>query len=103
MTPLATSRPSARVPQSETSPQLRRIAREEALDRAAVAAAPRAAIERMSRGELIRLIRAAELPHRLCSGDRANLTYLDLPTLRRLAYLARLCCQNQTAGDAALM
>jgi hypothetical protein len=66
---------------------------EEALDRATVAALPSETIELMTEDELVRVVRAAELP--MVNHDCRILRYLDRGTLLRMAYLARRCCRNQ--------
>jgi hypothetical protein len=67
----------------------------EALDSSTIAGLSATTIERMTRRELIRVIRAARVPDRLCPKSGHCLAFYDLKTLRRLAYVARRCCQSQ--------
>lgn len=63
---------------------------DEALDQATVAELSSKQISRMTRPELVRIVRAGQLP---ASG--ARLKFLDHRTLERLAHLARLSCHNR--------
>lgn len=67
---------------------------EEALDKGIVAEIPSSQIPRMTRDELIRMVRAVHVvlpqPH---VADKLELC--DRRTLERLAHLARRCCRNQ--------
>lgn len=66
----------------------------EALDDSLIAELPDGAIDRMERDELVRVIEAAGLP--LPPGFGAGrLRLRDTGLLRRLAFLARLCCRNR--------
>lgn len=78
---------------SRTGPDARREPRE-ALDKATIAELSHRRLEQMTRDELIRLIRASELPILRCRDDE-RLEYLDRRTLLRGAHLARRCCRNQ--------
>lgn len=67
----------------------------EALDKSTIAELSGTLIDSMSREELVRVIRAAELlPHFRDELQRA-LPFYDCELLRRLAHLAKRCCQNQ--------
>jgi len=66
---------------------------DEALDKSTIADLSSASISEMDREELIRVIRAAELPL-IDARILARLPDLDPATLERLAHLARGCCQN---------
>lgn len=70
---------------------------EEALDKVSVAELPGSAIDEMEREELIRVIRVARLPP-ACGSP--CLSFFDLDLLRRLAYLAKKCCQTQIAATS---
>ena len=48
-------------------------------------------VSRMTRNELVRVVRAARTP-----AAQWRLEYYDGDTLRLLAYQARLCCQHRT-------
>ncbi len=63
---------------------------EEALDDAALAALSGKHIARMTRHEMVRVVRAARIP-----AARRRLEYFDRPTLERLAHQARLCAQQR--------
>jgi hypothetical protein len=67
---------------------------DEALDKAAIAEIPTGLFSQMSREELIRVIRASELPL-VDARTLERFQYLDRATLQRLAHLARRCCRNQ--------
>lgn len=67
----------------------------EALDKLAIAELITAAIEQMTCDELARLIRATDLPTALRPDLERRLPHYDHETLRRMAYLARRCCQNR--------
>ena len=67
---------------------------EEALDKSDVAELSLLQISRMTCDELIRVIRAAQLPLLRPDVDE-QLEFQDRPTLERLVYLARRCCRNQ--------
>lgn len=64
------------------------------LDKADVARLSPQQIYRMSRDEMVRAVRAADLP--LVDRETSQrLMYCDRETLERLVYLARRCCRNQ--------
>lgn len=65
----------------------------DALDKAVISEISAMLIARMTDEELIRVISAGGRPF-LDRGTWPHLEYLDRPTLERLAYLARHCCQN---------
>jgi hypothetical protein len=66
----------------------------EALDDSLIAELPDDVIARMTRDELVRVIRAADLP--LPTGyDADRLRLQSQRTLARLAFLARLACRNR--------
>ena len=67
---------------------------EDALDKSDVAELSLLKISRMTCDELIRVIRAAQLPLLRPDADE-QLEFQDRPTLERLVYLARRCCRNQ--------
>lgn len=73
----------------------RRRDRCEALDKSSVAELTALMIDDMSCDELFRVICASELPRLLCFDVWWNISLHARETLRRLAYLARQCCQNQ--------
>lgn len=64
--------------------------REEALDPTTVAELSARQITRMTRHELVRVVRSARTP-----AAQRRLEYYDHATLQRLAYQARLCCQRR--------
>lgn len=64
------------------------------VDKASVAALSPLDIARMTRGELVTAILAAELPVLQTNGEE-RLRFLDRWTLERLVYLARHCCRNR--------
>lgn len=66
----------------------------EALDKASVAELSARTIAGLTREELARVIRAAELPL-LNRHDGDRLELLNRETLERLAHLARRCCRHQ--------
>jgi hypothetical protein len=66
------------------------------LDRIKIAELPVRFIAEMSREELIRVIRAAQLPL-LDSRALRRLPFLDRPALERLAHLGRRCCRTRRA------
>jgi len=63
------------------------------LDKTKIAELPVRFISDMSREELIRLIRAAQLPL-VDARTLPRLPYLDRAALERLAHLARRCCRS---------
>jgi hypothetical protein len=65
------------------------------LDKSDVASLTANAINRMSRDELVRVIRVSKLPAMLCPAMDQNLPFHDQAVLTRLAFLARQCCRNQ--------
>lgn len=75
-----------------------------------VADLPSLRISQMNCDELVRVVRAAQLPFLNSDVDR-RLAFRDRQTLVRLANLARRCCRNRLAsrpcreeeGDAALV
>lgn len=67
---------------------------EEALDKSDVAGMSPMQISRMTCDELIRVIRASQLPLLRPDTDE-QLEFQDRPTLERLVYLSRCCCRNQ--------
>lgn len=66
----------------------------EVLDKSSVAELSAASIDSMASDQLIRVIRAAELPTQFRPDLQKCLPFYDRETLKRLAYLARRCCQN---------
>lgn len=69
----------------------------EALDKPAIGELSGALIEQMTQEELVRLISASDLlTLRLDERLLRRLPFYDCETLRRLAHLARRCCQNQS-------
>ena len=66
------------------------------LDKIKIAELPVRFIAEMSREELIRVIRAAQLPL-LDPRTLRRLPFLDRPALERLAHLARRCCRTRRA------
>lgn len=73
----------------------------ESLDRPMIAELPGDLIDCMTRDELVRLIRAAELPTLLSPSLQRSLPFYDGETLKRLAHLARRCCQGQLTRAVA--
>jgi hypothetical protein len=65
-------------------------------DKINIAELPVRFIAEMSREELIRVIRAAQLPL-LDPRTLRRLPFLDRPALERLAHLARRCCRTRRA------
>jgi hypothetical protein len=63
---------------------------DDALDRTTIAELPARQVRRMSRSELARVVRSSALPP-----ARAQLEYLDLETLQRLAHMACFSCRNR--------
>jgi hypothetical protein len=66
------------------------------LEKIKIAELPIRFIAEMSREELIRVIRAAQLPL-LDSRALRRLPFLDRPALERLAHLGRRCCRTRGA------
>ncbi len=66
----------------------------EMLDKSSIAELSAALIDGMACDQLIRVIRAAELPTQFRPDLQQCLPFYDRETLKRLAYLARRCCQN---------
>lgn len=82
---------------SETKPADRSVSNTaDALDDTAIADLSPLHISRMTRGELVRVIKAARLPL-LTSSE--HLEFRDRETLERLVHLARRCCHNRTAAS----
>jgi hypothetical protein len=69
-----------------------RDARFEALDKSDVAELSATAINKMTRNELVRMIRVANLPALLRPDLDRHLPFYDHAVLTRLAHLARRCC-----------
>ncbi len=67
-------------------------------DKSSIADLSAAAIKAMTEEELSRLILAAELPQRMYPDLERRLQWMERPTLQRLAFLARHCCQNEKWG-----
>jgi hypothetical protein len=68
--------------------------REEALDWAVIAGLTNQQIGRMTREELVRVIRATHLPY-LSQELVEHVQFCDRPTLEKMVYLARRCCRNR--------
>jgi len=68
----------------------------EALDKSSIAKLSAASIDSMTCDELVRVIRAAELPTLFRPHLDQYLPFYDRETLKRLGYLARRCCQTRT-------
>jgi hypothetical protein len=70
-----------------------------ALDKSIVASIPATLIEQMTREELLQMISVADVP--LWRGTECDelLSHKDDELLRRMAYLARQCCQNQAPSS----
>lgn len=66
----------------------------EALDKADLAELSSVQISRMTCDELIRVVRATQLPLLRPETDE-HLEFYDRPTLERLVYLVRRCCRKQ--------
>jgi hypothetical protein len=62
-------------------------------DKSRVAEIPVGLVSELTRAELIRLIDVAELGP-VDARTRARLSFLDRPTLKRMAHLDRLSCRN---------
>lgn len=73
----------------------------EVLDKSSVAELSATLIDSMARDQLIRVIRAAGLPDQFRPDVQKCLPFYDRETLKRLAYLARQCCQNQECRSVA--
>jgi len=67
----------------------------ESLDQSLVAEMNTALFDQMTCEELARVVRAADLPSRLCPDLESRLPYYDRTMLTRLAHLARQCCCNR--------
>lgn len=67
----------------------------EALDQATIAELTSDLIYEMSRVELVRVIRAGGIVNLLSRSLQERLCFYDLETLRRLAFVARNCCQHK--------
>jgi hypothetical protein len=67
---------------------------DEALDKATIAGLSREIISQLNREELIRVIRAADLPL-IDARTRGQLGHFDRTRLEQLAIFARRACQNQ--------
>jgi len=78
----------------ERNSKVQTAARDEALDKSAVAEIAMGLFSKMSPEQLIGVIRAAELPL-VDARTLERLQYLDRTTLQRLAHLAQRCCRNQ--------
>lgn len=63
-------------------------------DKDSVAALAGVQIEQLERDELIRAIKAAQVPF-IRPSDEKRLAMYDNDTLRRLVYLSRRVCRNQ--------
>jgi hypothetical protein len=71
------------------------------LNKNTIAKLPIRFISEMSRDDLIRVIRTAELPL-VDARALPRLPYLDRAALERLAHLARRCCRTWRAGGGVL-
>ena len=67
----------------------------DALDKSAIVELSATLIDKMTRNELIRMIRASELPSMLGPELQQRLEFQDGDTLVRLAHLAWRYCQNE--------
>lgn len=67
----------------------------DALDKSNVAELTATVIDGMQSDELIRVIRASDLPMLRGPGLARSLAFLDHSTLKRLTFLARQVCRNQ--------
>lgn len=67
----------------------------EALEKSCVADLSAAVIDDLTCDELVRVIQVSELPRQLSFNVQMHWPFYDRETLKRLAYLARRCCQNQ--------
>lgn len=96
MSASTTKHPSVRVQKQKTTQRISTSRDDiiEALDQSDVAELSPVQISRMTRDELVRVIRAAQLPLVRPEIDE-QLEFYDRPTLVRLVYLARRCCRNQ--------
>jgi hypothetical protein len=82
------------VKQPQSAPTLPKSG--EAIDKSSVAELSAALIDSMTRDELIQVIRAAELQTLFRPDLQQCLRFYERETLKRLAYLARQCCHNQS-------
>jgi hypothetical protein len=71
----------------------------EALDKSDIAESSATAINNMTCDELVRMIRVAGLPDRLCPNLDKHLPFYDRTVLTRLAHLASRCCRSQGPGS----
>jgi hypothetical protein len=71
----------------------------EALEKSDIAELSATAINQMTRDELVRMIRVANLPALLRPELDRHLPFYDHAVLARLAHLARRCCCNQRPGS----
>ena len=69
----------------------------EALDKSSVAELSAALIDSMTCDELIQVIRTAKLQTLFRPDLQQCLPFYERETLKRLAYLARQCCQHQSS------
>jgi len=83
-----------RSPTRERNSNAQAATRDEALEKSAVAEIAMGLFSKMGPQQLIRVIRAAELPL-LDARTSERLQYLDRATLQRLAHLAQRCCRNR--------
>lgn len=94
-----TTRSRTEVPRREVLNPARRILTQcdtgEGLDPSTIAELNAATINGMSCEELVRMIRAADLPARLRSDLDQHLPFYDHTVLTRLAHLARRCCRTR--------
>lgn len=88
-----TRRDHCEVPGKRLQRGLLRDKRCEALDKSAIAELSAGLIDRMTCDELVRIIRAAEVPVLGRPDLYGRLPFYDRETLQRLAHVARRCCQ----------
>lgn len=67
----------------------------EALDKSSISELSTNAINGMTCDELVRMIQVSELPRESFLDLKRRLRFYDIETLKRLAHLARRCCQNR--------
>jgi hypothetical protein len=72
----------------------------ETLGKSSVAELSAALINSMTCDELIRVIRAADLPTLFRPELQQSIPFYDRETLKRLAYLARRCCQKMSCDGS---
>lgn len=76
--------------------------RETLLDDTDIATLPDRIVQQMTRDELITIVRSCPTRPLQCKTTQ-RLEFYDKPTLRRLAFLVRRCCQQRLTRQEARM